>query len=100
LIPIISKFLPSVVAADGTRFEKRAPSALGKPVDSASSSLAGKNQPTEFKLNLAPLPTLMRGKIRGPAIQAVWALSLLWGALNLPQSLRDVIARAYKPPST
>lgn len=58
-------------------------------------SLQEKTSHTELNQGLAPLPTLPQIKISGQAIEAVWALSWLWGALNSPQSLRDVSARSY-----
>jgi hypothetical protein len=81
---IISKSLLSVVAADGTRLGKQVPSALGKPVDPASSSFAGKYQLRRLKSGFAPLPTLPSIEISGQAIQAVWAFLLFWDALDSP----------------
>jgi hypothetical protein len=94
LIPIISKSLLSVVAADGTRMGKQVPSALGKPVDPASSAVAGKHQLHRLIPGFAPLPTLPPIEISGQAIQAVWAFVLFWDALDSPQSLRNPLVRA------
>jgi len=66
---IISKSLLSVVAADGTRMGIQVPSALGKPVDPASSAVAGKYQLHRLKSGFAPLPTLPQFEISGQAIQ-------------------------------